>query len=168
MSRSKHQFRPGTLEVFDERVTPSVTPIPGIPFVPPGQVVPYSLAPGYSGAFTVSGNTISATWTNDNTVGHYVTFAVYTAPGGGGNSSSQAYDNLLSQKLVYSQTFFLAAGATHTFSIDVSTLKLTGQDKLQCDVFQADDSTGYAPKKLTEDSLNNHLFGGELFDYEGK
>jgi len=184
MSRSKHQFRPGTPEAFEARVVPTTTAIPGlIPFVPPGQVSPVS-SPNdhydypnkdnpFAGFFTVSGDTVTTTVTNTDTVGHYVTFAVYNATGGGtgANAVTTGSENLASQNLVKdwdiaSNTVFLAPGASTTFSQDLGALKLNGRERVQCDVYEADDASGYAPKKPFEDALNNHLIFGEIFDYD--
>ncbi len=177
MKRSNHQFRPNPLEVFETRIVPTVTAIPGLagnlygtPFVPPGDVGPIAKPAGYaSSGPSISGNSISYTATS--TQGGYVTFAVYTAPGGGSaNAPSQAgttsgSENLASQKRVYRDTEWVAAGTSYTFTVDVSTLKLTGREQLQCDLFSADDCYGYAPDKLDLSVLNNHLFDGELFLY---
>lgn len=182
MSRSKHQFRPDTPEVFEERITPTVTAIPGqVPFTPPGQVVPYTPVSGYTygpgtngGPFTVSGDIVSITLTNNTGSGQYLTFTAYTAPGGGDNKDGNAYDNLSSQKLIYSETKFVAAGDPVTFTFDVSKLptsgpnKLNGQDKFQADVFQGIGSTPYAAPEKATNGNGNQLIIGELFDWQGK
>jgi hypothetical protein len=170
--RVKRQFGNRPLELFEDRITPTVTALPGqFPFVPPGQNTPFTPVTDQTGnffpqSFSTSGNTITATLTNTDSAAIYVTFAYYTAPGGGADTDGNSYDNLASQKLINSQTQLVQPGQTATFTIDVSTLKLTGQDKIQCDFFDAyDDPNGYAPTKPTNGNLNNHLMGGELFYY---
>jgi len=167
--RADHQFRTNSLESFEERITPTTIAYPGmIPYVPPGQNLPYTSVGGFTAPkFSLSVDTITPTVFNNTGTGQYVTFTLYTAPGGGEATTSHAYDNLISQKLVYSQTIFIPAGQTGTFdSIDVSTLHLTGQQKLQGDYFLADSLSGYAPDKLPSSVLDNHLIWGELFDYD--
>lgn len=187
MSRSKHQFRPGALEVFETRIVPTVTAMPGIPFVPPGQVAPstpstnFSVDPGNTGAgFSITGagdNTITSTVTNKTGCDRYATFAVYRAPGGGTGTTPTSSENLRSQKLIYSQTLLVHPGAEVTFSIDIRTLDdtgpgskgdhLTGDDDFQCDIFDAgSDPNGYAPDKLNEAVLDGYIFAGELFNYD--
>jgi len=174
-SRSKHQFRPDRLELFEERITPSTVqvtnppfPVPP-PFVPPGQNTGFSPAPG---SFTTSishsdeSDTVIFTITNNTGSAQDGTFALYTAPGGGENPNSHAYDNLLSQNLIESsvQTFHLAAsgpGATATVTVQANLLPLTGQQKWQQEWFLGNN---YAPKKPTEAALNNHIIIGTLWD----
>jgi len=169
---AKHRFRTGPLEAFEERITPTITAFPGqTPFVPPGQVVPYQNAANFTASFSTDGNkTVTGTVTNNTNADHYLTFTIYRAPGGGGNPSSNAYDNLVSQKLVYSETLLVEAGQTLTFTpVDVSTLHLTQQGKFQCDFFDAgDDPNGYAPDKPFENTLGDRLVSGELFKFDRK
>jgi len=191
MSRSKHQFRPGALEVFETRIVPTVVPIPGmppvIPFVPPGQIGP-STPTGevISSGFTVdptNTNQINSTVTNkDPNNVEYVTFAIYRAPGGGNGANvpgSGPSENLASQKLIYSTTVALAkagtTGDSYTFKIDPIALgldqngnngkHLTGDDDFQCDEFSSDDSTFSAPDKVNFDAQDIPLIVGELFNY---
>jgi len=180
MSRSKHQFRTSPIEAFESRIVPTVTPIPGIPFVPPGQISPSNPAPDITvtSNFTVQQGTdtiIPPPVTNltDHVV--YVTRAVYTAPGGGSGPS----ENLRSQSLLANSvvTYAIPAGAVNYQlpSFDVSTFDLTGpinhgdhftgDDDFQCDLFEAPDSDGYAPNKLDYAVLSDHLIVGQLFNY---
>jgi len=175
MRRPTHQFRPGIPEQFETRVVPTLTAYPGVvPFIPQGQFDPNALASGYdypdkgtasAEYFAVDHDTISITVTNNTGASHYLTFVVYSAPGSGPGGQ---IDNLASQTLVHSETQPVgsALGSTASFSVDVSTLKLTGQQKLQCDVFWTDDPNGLAPKKVKLDDLTGHLVVGELFDFD--
>jgi len=173
MSRSKHQFRPAPLEVFEERITPSVSHVTADVFTPPGQVGPFTTVSGYTTGFATNvpaDNFLQVTVTNDSHTAQYLTFAVYTAPGGGNDPTSNAYDNSRSQNLVYSQTttFAVAPRQSVTFTVDVSKLKLTGQDKLQADVFLADGPSGYAPDKIDAANTSGRVVFGDIFDFEGK
>jgi len=171
--RADHQFRTRTLESIEERITPTLVGYPGvIPYVPPGQVETFQTVTDFTGKYTVNGDTITPYVTNNSGTAQYVTFTLYTAPGGGESTASHAYDNLLSQNLVLSQTspHLIQPGETFYFDpIDVSAIKLTGQQKLQTDFYVAGNNpAGYAPDKPTESALNNHLiFGsGQLWDYD--
>jgi len=180
MSRSKHQFRPGILDQFETRVVPTVAAFPGIgPFLPPGQDAPYTNGTGisytnqgnpFAGFFDVSGDKISTTVTNTSGKIQYVNLTVYTAPGGPDSLAAQnttgQTDNLASQKLAYtSEVIALNPGDSHTFCVDLSTLKLTGQEKCQADVMRSDTPDGFAPDKLRLAELGDHFVYGELFDY---
>lgn len=165
MSRSKHQFRPGALEVFETRIVPAVvaTPLPGL-FIPPGQVTGDNGDTGLLTAphFDIAGNTISTTVTNNTNVTQYVTFVVYTAPGG----TDKLSHNFASQKEAYtSETFALASGESHFFSVDLSTLKLVGQQTIQADIFRADNLGGFAPEKPSQADLGGRIVIGDLFNY---
>src|SRR5262245_59430124 len=98
MRRSKRQFRP-SWDTFEERVVMSVTPIfPDTPFLPGGHSEGFPKAPAWNfgppggigapgpeGWFDVSDdqNSISTSVLNGNSQGHWVTLAIYNAPGGG-------------------------------------------------------------------------------------
>jgi hypothetical protein len=189
----KHQFRPGALEVFETRIVPTVTAYPGLgAYVPPGLMESGPLA-GHdvstSDRFDVSGDltddpdsdggptyptytgtTISATLTNNNPVAgsvSYVTLAVYAAEGQGFNFASQ--------NLIYSATYKVVSGIDAklgqgpiTVSVDLSTLKIPGKEKVQCEIWSADDSNGYAPNKLKpgDTGYESHLILGELLEIE--
>jgi len=206
MSRSKHQFRPGALEVFETRIVPTVTAyqIGALPYVPLGLVEGGSLA-GHdvsTSGFTVTtadqgpaapvvgptdsddtsggandfpgttydGNFITTTLTNNNPVAgsvSYVTFAVYAAPG--------TDFNFASQNLIYSATYKVVSGTDAskgqgpiTVSVDLSTLKIPGKEKVQCEIWSADDANGYAPNKLKpgDTGYESHLIWGQLFEFE--
>jgi len=173
MSRNKHQFHPGLLEVFETRVVPSTivgtqveTPLPiqTSPFVPPGQVQNYSNAAG-TATFSVDANNV-LTFNVTGATTQYVTFTIYSAPGGG-DSDLTVVDpdyNLSSQTLIWSKTVEVVGGAA-TSTVDLDDLKLTGQRKLQCDAFATNDACGYAPKKPFEKNLDGYLISGQLFDY---
>jgi len=168
---------------------PTITPIAGIPFVPPGQVgdpLPvqsdaFSMTGSYGDGFTFTDTTISTLVTNTTDAPRYATFAIYRAPGGGSGPS----ENLRSQVLIYSETVLLGPkGSTDpnlpdhvTFSKDIRQLDqtgpgvkgdhLTGDDDFQCEVFDARcDSNGYAPDKLNDGtSLDHRIVGGNLFNW---
>jgi hypothetical protein len=187
--RAKHQVRIGTPERFEDRITPTTIAIAHtIPYVPPGQVVSYTNAMGFDDNLVHSlngisqdfglnptANTLTPVIQNNTGVTRYVTFAIYTAPGGGEATTSNAYDNLASQKLVFSVTVLVpkfnpqnpSANTVTLPTIDVTSLKLTGQQKFQCDFFDANqDPNGYAPNKPKESDFNNVIIDGELFDYD--
>jgi len=181
-SRSKHQFRPSMLEVFEDRITPTTVALPTQTlFIPGGHSGAsslisngnYGVAPGTNGGFfTVSGDTVSTTITQNTGSSHYYMLLVYTAPGGGENPNSHSYDNLSSQTLVsQSAPFLLPNGGNTTFSVDLSQLKLTGQQKCQLDIIQFDApdpkaaSNFQAPKKAV-DVATGVLVYGEIFDYD--
>lgn len=170
-SRSKHQFRPSTLEVFEDRITPTTVLLPGqTPFYPPGQgtasdIVPCTvLGTGGGVAFGHSGDTVFTTVTNNSGSPQVVTFALYTAPGGGENPNGNAYDNISSQKLATSVTFTAPTGrfVATAYSIDLSSLHLTGQQKFQAELFCG----SFAPTKPTTADINGIIIGGVLGDYD--
>jgi hypothetical protein len=181
MGRKSHQFRPGSPEVFERRVVPAgivgtavESPTSGGgPDIPPGQDLPFTGSPDATFAgFETDGLTLNATAVLST--GRWITFAVYTAPGGGDSDATVENSdyNLRSQKLVFSVTRFVSASTLSTFSVDLAQirqtlgeLKLTGQRKLQVDFFVADGPEGYAPKKLSAEVLDGHLISGRLFDY---
>jgi hypothetical protein len=169
MSRSKHQFRPGVLEMFEARIVPSTiiesTEPPA--FTPPGHE--HDTVPAAGGAiFSVDQNTHVLTGTVQVPTAQYVTFTVYSAPGGGDSDATAVGPdyNSRSQTLIYSKTIWVEANTLTQVSVDLDDLKLTGQRKLQTDFFAAgNDSSGYAPKKLTAEVVNGHILGGQLYDY---
>jgi len=179
-SRLNNLFRPSMLEVFEDRITPSTAALPGqIPIIPRGQDLgvsgllnngQYSVTSGTNGGFfTVSGDTVSTTITQNTNATHSYVLVAYTAPGGGANLNSTAYDNYSSQKLVYqSAPVVLASGGTATFSVDLSQLNLTGQQKVAFNIIQIDGSTDnfQAPKKAIDMLNSGTLVYGELFDYD--
>jgi len=179
--RAKHRFRTDSLEMFEERITPTTTLIPGqIPFYPPGQgkasdIVPCNLAISVSFAVVPGTDTVTPTVTNNTGSPQVVTFALYTAPGGGENPTGTAYDNISSQKLVTFVTFTALTG-THAanVSFDLSLLStntspgstgsshLTGQQKFQLELYCG----SFAPTKPTTANVNGIIIGGELGDYD--
>jgi len=163
MSRSKHQFRPGALELFETRIVPSTMAIDGGAYNPPGISSPegvYTTGFVTPSGFSVNGDVVSTTLTNSSGIDRYATFAVYAAEGQG--------FNIASQNLIYQQTYKIPAGQSLLVSVDLSTLKIPGQGKVQCDIWEADDASGYAPDKLKPDStgFQSHLLLGELFQYQ--
>jgi len=175
--RRSHQFKPtafGTgLEVLEHRVVLSttvtgVTPLDGVPFVPPGheeaaEQLNEDLVADHGGAWSVVDETkICATFTGQ--VGEKFALAIYS-------SQSRNDDNLTAQNLLAVVEGTVGASGRLELCIDLADLKnIPGHHHVQADVFQLGNcfTVDDIPKKLatgnTDPAVPEAFRGGKLFD----
>lgn len=146
MSRQQRSFRPFFLDRFEPRIVPTVTPTNLIPMTPLGQG---GLYPGTTHKvnvlYTISQDVIKFSVFSDTSLaGASVTVCAYTSNGNmfgfdtvSNTAKQHNQDNVTMQRLIESSVRYITLDpqGNGSTTIDVSTLKLTGQRNLQVDCY---------------------------------